>query len=224
MLCYLWDTVKTLEAMRADQEAETSGERPGFQDVSAGDQLEKQLRRRVRVEMRRYFARRKRRNRSLLMGMLCVLLSVGWLFGYQIGVDRVSGTSMYPYLNHGDWIVYSRRGKGLKRDDVVVFEKNGESMVKRVAGLPGDRVEINRTGSCVMINGTQAKEEYVTLTMTEEEKRDNQFGAPQTVMDGQYLVLGDNRAESVDSRDSNVGTVSLEDVLGKVVWIIRDGR
>ena len=131
---------------------------------------------------------------------------------------------MYPYLNHGDWIVYSRVGKGIRRDDVVVFEKNGETMVKRVAGLPGDRVEINRAGSRVVVNGEQVKEAYVTLTNAEDEKSGNQLGGPHTVMNGQYLVLGDNRAESVDSRDSNVGTVPLEDVLGKVVWIVRKGR
>ena len=142
---------------------------------------------------------------------------------FLIGVDRVSGNSMYPYLNHGDWILYSRLGTERKRNDVVVFEKNGESLVKRVAGLPGDRVEINPSGSRVTVNGEQAAGQYVTLSDTEREEEE-QTGAPQTVMDGQYLVLGDNRAVSVDSRDSRIGTVPEEDVLGKVILIIRAGR
>lgn len=209
VLCYLWDIVKTLEA--------------GKEKAPPEERLEKQLRMRVRVEMRRYFTRRKRRNGRFAAGMLCIVLFTGWLFGYQIGVDRVAGTSMYPYLNNGDWIIYSRRGKEIKRDDVVVFEKSGESMVKRVAGLPGDCVEFNRTGSRVVVNGVQIDGEYVTLTLGEG-KTEDPLGAPQIVMNGQYLVLGDNRAESVDSRDRNVGTVPAVDVLGKVIWIVRDGR
>lgn len=211
VICYLWDIVKSLETG-----PDTAAARSAV--------LKKQLRRRVRVEIRRYFTRHKRRNMRLLAGILCAVLCVVWLFGYQIGVDRVSGNSMYPYLNDGDWIVYSRRGRGIRRDDVIVFEKNGEIMVKRVAGLPGDRVEMNRTGSRVVLNGVEEREEYVTLTKPGDEKDREPLGAPQTVMNGQYLVLGDNRAESVDSRDSNVGTVPSEDVLGKVVWIARKGR
>ena len=131
---------------------------------------------------------------------------------------------MYPYLNDRDWIVYSRMAREFRRNDVVVFEKNGEVMVKRVAGLPGDRVEINRAGNQVVVNGEEIREDYVTLTKPEELESREKMGPAQVVMNGQYLVLGDNRAESVDSRDSNVGTVPSENILGKVVWIVRNGR
>ena len=211
VICYLWDIVKSLETG-----PDTAAARNAV--------LKKQLRRRVRVEMRRYFARQKRRNMRLLAGALCTFLCVGWLFGFVIGIDRVSGTSMYPYLNDRDWIVYSRVAKELRRDDVVVFEKNGEVMVKRVAGLPGDRVEMNCAGNQVVVNGEQIREEFVTITEPVSGERREQAAPTQVVMNGQYLVLGDNRAESVDSRDSNIGTVPSEDVLGKVILIVRDGR
>ena len=155
--------------------------------------------------------------------ILAVALSVGGLFVFLIGVDRVSGMSMYPYLNDGDWIVYSRIGKEMRRDEVVVFEKDGESMVKRIAGLPGDTVEINASGSCVIVNGVQVREDYVTLTDGDQEKAEDEMGLPLTVMNGQYLVLGDNRTVSIDSRDSNIGTVPEEAVLGRVIWIVRAG-
>ena len=214
VLCYLWDIVKVLEMGWGEAGLE-SGEETGAEAVQ---RLEKQLRRRVRVEIRRYFTRHKRRNMRLSAGILCAVLCVVWLFGYQIGVDRVSGNSMYPYLNDGDWIVYSRRGRGIRRDDVIVFEKNGEIMVKRVAGLPGDRVEMNRSGSRVVINGVEELKENA-----ETEDKDLS-GSIKTVMDGQYLVLGDNREESVDSRDSKVGTVPSEAITGRVLWIIRQRR
>lgn len=143
----------------------------------------------------------------------------------MVEVDRVNGNSMYPYLNHDDWIVFSRPGTPAKRDDVIVFEKNGETLVKRVAGLPGDTVEISASGGRVVINGVQIREPYVTLTGPEsgKEKDDRTMGAPQTVMDGQYLVLGDNRSISIDSRDSNLGTVAADEVMGRVVLVIRSG-
>ncbi len=227
VLCYLWDIVKALEpkgGTRTDQSGNLQAEPEDITRTVQRGKLEKQLRRRIRVEMRRYFARCKRRNMRAIAMMLCTVLSLCWLFGVQIGIDRVSGNSMYPYLNNGDWIVYSRAGKGIRRDDVVVFEKNGEIMVKRVAGLPGDRVEMNHTGSRVLVNGEETGEEYMAITRPEEETGREPLGAPQTVMQGQYLVLGDNRAESVDSRDSSVGTVPSEHVLGKVIWIVRKGR
>ena len=211
VICFLWDIVKSLE---------TEPDKAAVQNAN----LKKQLRRRVRVEMRRYFARHKRRNVKFIIGALIVLLRVGWLFGFVIGIDRVAGMSMYPYLNDKDWIVYSRIVNEIRRDDVVVFEKNGEVMIKRVVGLPGEHVEMNRAGNQVVVNGEQMKEEYVTMTAPDAGETKELPAATQVIMNGQYLVLGDNRVDSVDSRDSNIGTVASEDVLGKVRWIIRDGR
>ena len=213
MICYLWEIVKSLE----------TGQAVGASGQDRLRKLEKQMRGRVRVEMRRYFARRRRRAIRMAAVILAAALCVGGLFVFLIGIDRVFGMSMYPYLNDGDWIVYSRIGKEMRRDEVVVFEKDGESMVKRIAGLPGDTVEINASGSCVIVNGVQVREDYVTLTDGDQEKAEDEMGLPLTVMNGQYLVLGDNRTVSIDSRDSNIGTVPEEAVLGRVIWIVRAG-
>ena len=216
MICYLWEIVKELEAGQPLETSKTAPHR----------KLVRQLRGRVRVEMRRYFTRRRRRGIRMFACILALILGVGSLFVFLIGVDRVAGTSMYPYIDNGDWIVYSKRNRVMKRNEVVVFEKDGESMVKRIAGLPGDTVEINASGSRVVVNGSPVRETYVTLTDQEYGKEEEQvpMGAPQTVMNGQYLVLGDNRAVSIDSRDSNIGTVGREAVLGRVVLIVRTGR
>lgn len=211
VICYLWDIVKALET-EPDTAAEQNAD------------LKKQMRQRIRVEMRRYFASHKRRNVKILAGALSILLCVACLFGFVIGIDRVAGTSMYPYLNDNDWIVYSRIAGEIRRNDVVVFEKNGETMIKRVVGLPGEQVEINREGNQVVVNGEQIREEYVTITEPVAGASQDMASPTQVIMNGQYLVLGDNRVESVDSRDRNIGTVPSEDVLGKVIWVIRNGR
>ena len=215
VICYLWDLVKLME------ENPDAGE-PG---LSGKGTLAKQIRRRIRVEMRRYFSRQKRRSVKMAIQVLLVLLGLVTLFTGVLGVDRVDGDSMYPYLNHGDWIVYSRIGTPAKRDDVIVFEKNGENLVKRVVGLPGDTVEISASGGHVVVNGVWVREPYVTLTDLEqnEEEPDKTMGASQTVMDGQYLVLGDNRSISIDSRDSDIGTVAADDIQGRVLLVVRYG-
>ena len=212
IICYLWDIVKAVD----------TGEDPEGGDLPG---LKKELRRRIRVEMRRYFVRHRRRNVKLIVTALALAACVIGTFGFLIGIDRVSGNSMYPYLNYGDWVVYSRQlGNGIHRDEVVVFEKNGENLVKRVAGLPGDTVEISETGGRVVVNGNEVQENYVTLTGSSGKETASRMGQPLTVMDGQYLMLGDNRGISIDSRDSSIGTVPREDILGKVILVIRLNR
>jgi len=214
IICYLWDVIKAVEAGAAVRAG--ASDRPDSLAEEA-----RQLRMQMRVEMRRYFARRKRRNVRIVLTFIMLALSVICLFSFIIGVDRVSGESMYPYLNNGDWIIYSRLGGRCNRDEVVVFENGGENFVKRIVGLPGDTVEISVSGGRVVVNGTQVREHYITLTVPERENDGNEMGAPLTVIEGQYLVLGDNRGVSIDSRDQNVGTVASKQILGSVILIIR---
>ena len=217
MICYLWDLVKSMKAVE-------SGE-------GTLQELERGMRKRVQVEMRRYFLRKKRRNVTAVACGILIMTCTAALFGFFVGIDRVSGDSMYPYLNHGDWILYGRVGTELCRDQVVVFDRNGERFVKRIAGLPGDTVEISASGNRVVVNGSQVRESFGTLgEVVSNEGRDDPeapgdlMGAPLTVMDGQYLVLGDNRSVSIDSRSKEMGTVPEEDIVGRVLLIVRTGR
>ena len=227
-VCYLWETVKSIEAVERDL-SKTDGEYSGAENFGAKGlkdlgALKRRMHSRIRVEMRRYFLRKKRRDMKVIAGIVFLVSSAIIVFGLLAGIDRVSGNSMYPYLNNGDWILYSRLPGEIKRHEVVVFEKNGESFVKRIAGLPGDTVAVTESGSRVVVNGVQVREQYVTLSDQKEEEVQDGMGTPLTLMDGQYLVLGDNRAVSIDSRDSNIGTVGREAVLGRVVLIVRTGR
>ena len=212
VLCYLWDLVKTLEADQGKKR----------RSPEAAERTGKQIRLRFRVEMRRYFSRRRRRNVKLITGTLALAAGVAGIFGFVVGIDRVVGNSMYPYLNNGDWVIYSRQlGSEISRNEVIVFDKYGENFVKRVTGLPGDTVEISQSGGRVIVNHEEVQTNYVILTKPGEEEMESRMSQPMTVMEGQYLVLGDNRGVSIDSRDSKIGTVPREDILGKVILIIR---
>jgi signal peptidase I len=114
-----------------------------------------------------------------------------------VGEARVvPSESMEPTIEIGDRLWTDKlllRFEPVQRGDIVVFDppiKSDDPYIKRVIGLPGDKVEV-RQGT-VFVNGTALKEPY------EAEKPAYIFG-PVTVPQGKYLMLGDNRNESYDS-------------------------
>ena len=138
------------------------------------------------------------------------------LFLYQ--PVKVEGTSMMPSLDDQERIfinkfVYRLHIDNVERGDTVVFWYPGDptkSYIKRVIGVPGDRVEVDR--GTVLVNGKPLKEDYVP-----PEYRD-QVSTPVTkVPDGEYFVLGDHRSSSNDSR--SWGMVPRRYIYGKAVFV-----
>ena len=123
---------------------------------------------------------------------------------------RVSGDSMVPTLNDGDIMILDKIGykiNGLDRFDIVVVDYKGEKIIKRVIGLPGDHVEyINNK---LYINGKHVEEEY-----DRKETSDFilEFLGENTIPKDKYLVLGDNRPISKDSRI--IGLIDKKDIEG----------
>ena len=129
--------------------------------------------------------------------------------------------SMENTLHEGDYLFVSKQtyklfGKEPAQGDIIVFSSdlegsNGKTklLIKRIVGVPGDTVAI--TGGYVYINGTQLKEDYLKDGRTTSEM------APVTVPEGCLFCMGDNRQNSTDSRDSRVGFVKMENVMGKAV-------
>jgi signal peptidase I len=152
--------------------------------------------------------------RDLLLSVVIAVIVI--LFLYQ--PVKVEGTSMMPTLEDQERIFINkfiyRLGVGdIERGDTIVFyfpHDPAKSYIKRVIGLPGDRVEVER--GRVRVNGFQIDEPYVP-----DEYRDTNSAAPLTVPEGQYYVLGDHRSSSNDSR--SWGTVPRRFVYGKAVFI-----
>jgi signal peptidase I len=152
--------------------------------------------------------------RDLLFSVVLAVIVI--LFLYQ--PVKVEGTSMMPTLDDQERIfinkfVYRFHFEKIDRGDTVVFWFPGDpskSYIKRVIGMPGDRVEV-RDGS-VVVNGTPLEEDYVP-----QEYRDQSEMRPTTVGTDEYFVLGDHRSSSNDSR--TWGMVPRRYIYGKAVFI-----
>ena len=155
--------------------------------------------------------------RDLVFSVLIAVVLI--VFIYQ--PVKVEGTSMMPTLTDQERIFINkftyRFGLGsIGRGDTVVFwypQDTSKSYIKRVIGVPGDRVRVE--GGQVFVNGTVLSEEYVP-----PENRDISSwrdGEEQVVPEGRYFVLGDHRNQSSDSR--MWGYVPRENIYGKAVFI-----
>lgn len=152
--------------------------------------------------------------RDLIFSVLIAVILI--VFIYQ--PVKVEGTSMMPALTDQERIFINkftyRFGLGdIQRGDMVVFFyplDPSKSYIKRVIGVPGDRVEID--AGQVLVNGRSLREDYVPV-----EFRDRQSATPRTVPPDAYFVLGDHRSSSNDSR--SWGFVERKYIYGKAVFV-----
>jgi signal peptidase I len=153
---------------------------------------------------------------AVLIVVAAVAVLVTTLF---LPILQISGDSMAPTLEH-DEIVILLKSKEFQRGDLIGFYYQGKILLKRVVALPEDEVAIDAEGN-VYVNGEILEEPYVT----EKGLGDCDLEFPYKVPGTRYFVLGDQRSNSVDSRNSVIGAVSQEDIIGKVflrVWPISE--
>lgn len=141
----------------------------------------------------------------IVVAALAILVANLWL-----PVLQVTGTSMSPTLEEGQVLVASK-GSSFKTGDVVAFYYNNKILVKRVIAMPGDWVNISDDGT-VYVNDIAIDEPY----LKEKALGDCNIDLPYQVPESKIFVMGDNRSVSLDSRNTAIGCISEEQVVGKV--------
>ena len=135
---------------------------------------------------------------------------------YVFSPIKVNGTSMYPTLNDGDIMILNEIGyymNGVERFDIVVVKNDGDRIIKRVIGLPGDKVRYH--DNKLYINDEEVEENF---THDVTHNFDLSEIGEDVIPNGYYFVVGDNRGNSHDSR--SIGLIKKSDIKGKANLII----
>lgn len=175
-------------------------------DIPSSRQVEAELKR-VTYRRRYGVVLRSTVYTRVVVAAVAVLVATIWL-----PVLRIYGSSMTPTLQDGE-IIFSVKTADFAPGDIVAFYYNNKILVKRVICGPGDWVDIDQDGT-VSVNGTLLDEPY----LVERALGDCNITLPYQVPDGKIFVMGDHRSTSVDSRNTAVGCVAQEQVVGKILF------
>lgn len=151
---------------------------------------------------------------AAVLGILCAVVLSGFFM-----ITTVAGSGMEPALSSGDHVLIAKRaycGKMPQAGQIVAFacdvygeEGEGRLLVRRVAGEPGDLLEIKEG---VFYRNGKPYEDYMREAVRMEDMSQIKLG------EDQFFVLSDNRKSVMDSRNEAIGVLELKDCLGKVCF------
>lgn len=150
----------------------------------------------------------------VVVAAIAVLVATTWL-----PVLQIYGSSMTPTLNEGE-VVVSVKGSSFEQGDLIAFYYGNKILVKRCIATPGQWVDIDEDGN-VYIDGKRLNEPYVK----EKAFGDCDIKLPYQVPEDRYFCMGDHRETSVDSRNSSVGCIAEEQIIGRIffrIWPLND--
>ena len=157
--------------------------------------------------------------------MIYILAAVLVMFTFLMRIVVVSGDSMFDTLVDGDYLLLVNNpicGQ-LEQGDIVVASmdrfRNGEAIVKRVIATEGQTVDIDFRNGIVYVDGEALNETYTYTNTNISEGME----FPLVVEDGCLFLMGDNRNESMDSRNPSIGLVDEREILGKAVFLLMPG-
>ena len=177
-------------------------------DLPTTEQIEQE---RNRLRYQRRYSRTLKSTVAILIVVAAAAILVATLW---MPVLRIYGTSMVPTLEDGQ-IVVSVKSSSFEPGDIVAFYHGNKLLIKRFIAGPADWVDIDADGN-VSVNGTVLDEPYIA----EKAYGETNITLPYQVPDKRYFLMGDNRDVSVDSRNTAVGCVSDEQIVGRVIFCI----
>ena len=150
----------------------------------------------------------------VVVAAIAVLVATTWL-----PVLQIYGSSMTPTLNEGE-VVVSVKGSSFEQGDLIAFYYGNKILVKRCIATPGQWVDIDEDGN-EYVDVNRLNEPYVK----EKAFGDCDIKLPYQVPEDRYFCMGDHRETSVDSRNSSVGCISKEQIIGRIffrIWPLND--
>ena len=148
--------------------------------------------------------------------LIIVIIIILFLMLYVVSITQVVGSSMSPTLNDEEVLILNKfnyRIFDIERGDIVSLDyEDTKYLIKRIIGLPGDTVEIKN--NILYINGEEYPEDYLADDIEYPDFSLVDLGYD-VIPEDMYLVLGDNRENSLDSRE--IGLISKDSVNGKIV-------
>lgn len=154
--------------------------------------------------------------------IIIFIIVVLFIVVYVFSITQVVGSSMYPTLKNGEVLILNKfkyRFSDIKRGEIVSLRyADTKYFIKRVIGLPGDKVYIKN--NTLYINDEEFKESYISDDLEYADFSLSDLGYDK-IPDDMYFVLGDNRSDSVDSRE--IGLIKKDEIIGKIgirIWPI----
>lgn len=149
--------------------------------------------------------------------LILIVFVILFLMIYIVSVTQVVGSSMSPTLSDGEVLILNKfnyRIFDVKRGDIISLDyEDTKYLIKRIIGLPGETVEIKNNQ--LYINNTLYEEDYLPDDLVYPDFSLNDLGYS-VIPDDMYLVLGDNREDSLDSRE--IGLIKKEEINGKIIF------
>ena len=178
-------------------------------EIPSAEQIDRE---RKRLRYRRRYSRTMKSTVAILVVVAAAAVLVATLW---MPVLRIYGTSMVPTLVDGQIVISVKGSNSFKQGDIVAFYQGNKLLVKRYIAGAGDWVDIDEDGT-VSVNGKTLDEPYLKAKAYGE----TNIKLPYQVPEDKYFLMGDNRDVSIDSRNTAVGCVSDEQIVGKIVFRI----
>lgn len=150
--------------------------------------------------------------KSTIYSLIIVAAIAALIATLMMPVLEITGSSMTPTFNEGE-IVVSLKTTTLETGDIIAFYHGNKILIKRVIAKPGEWVNIDNDGQ-VYINSKKLQEPYIDELILGS----IDIELPYQVPDNHWFVLGDHREISIDSRNSDIGSISKENIVGKILF------